>query len=130
MYKRQGWIVVGGRNYGQGSSREHAALAPRYLGLRAVLAESFARIHAQNLVNFGIMPLMFENPKDRLDILQGDVLALPKLREEIAAGRSVTVENRTQGHSFTMCHQLSPREAEIVLVGGLLNALPSNGKPT
>jgi aconitate hydratase len=124
------WIVVGGRNYGQGSSREHAALAPRYLGLRAVLAESFARIHAQNLVNFGIVPIMFENPKDRLDILQGDVLALPKIREEIAAGRSVTVENRTQGHSFTMCHQLSSREAEIVLVGGLLNALPSNGKPT
>jgi aconitate hydratase len=124
------WIVVGGRNYGQGSSREHAALAPRYLGLRAVLAESFARIHAQNLVNFGIVPIMFENPKDRLDILQGDVLALPKIREEIAAGRSVTVENRTQEHSFTMCHQLSSREVEIVLVGGLLNALPSNGKPT
>jgi aconitate hydratase len=124
------WIVVGGRNYGQGSSREHAALAPRYLGLRAVLAESFARIHAQNLVNFGIVPIMFENPKDRLDILQGDVLALPKIREEIAAGRSVTVENRKQGHSFTMCHQLSSREAEIVLVGGLLNALRSNGKPT
>jgi aconitate hydratase len=124
------WIVVGGRNYGQGSSREHAALAPRYLGLRAVLAESFARIHAQNLVNFGIVPIMFENPKDRLGILQGDVLALPKIREELAAGRSVTVENRTQEHSFTMCHQLSSREAEIVLVGGLLNALPSNGKPT
>ena len=124
------WIVVGGRNYGQGSSREHAALAPRYLGLRAVLAESFARIHDQNLVNFGIVPLVFQNPKDRLDILQGDVLALPKIRAEIAAGRSVSVENRTQGHSFTMRHQLSSRAAEIVLVGGLLNALPSNGKPT
>lgn len=124
-----GWIVVGGRNYGQGSSREHAALAPRYLGLRAVLAESFARIHAQNLVNFGIVPLIFENPKDRLDIHQDDVLALPKLREELAAGDSVTVENQTQGHSFTLRHQLSPREAEIVRVGGLLNALPSNGKP-
>ena len=124
-----GWIVVGGRNYGQGSSREHAALAPRYLGLRAVLAESFARIHAQNLVNFGIVPLSFENPKDRLDIHQGDVLALPKLREELAAGGSVSAANRTQGHSFTLRHQLSPRDAEIVRLGGLLNALPSNGKP-
>ncbi|HEX5923738.1 MAG TPA: hypothetical protein VFY45_07895 [Baekduia sp.] len=68
---KAGWIVAGGRNYGQGSSREHAALAPRYLGLRAVLAESFARIHAQNLVNFGIVPLVFVNPGDRVDILHG-----------------------------------------------------------
>ncbi|MGH7430105.1 MAG: aconitase family protein, partial [Candidatus Methylomirabilaceae bacterium] len=121
-----GWIVVAGRNYGQGSSREHAALAPLYLGLRAVLAESFARIHWQNLVNFGIVPLTFENPKDRQDIVQGDALALPRLREEIAAGQTVTVEDRARGRAFTARHQLSKRQVRIVLLGGLLNAFRSH----
>jgi aconitate hydratase len=124
-----GWMVVGGRNYGQGSSREHAALAPRYLGLRAVLAESFARIHWQNLVNFGIVPLTFEKPEDRIDVEPGDLLALPRVRTEIAAGPTVTVENRTRRRRFEMRHQLSPRQVEIVAMGGLLNAFRSSGKP-
>jgi aconitate hydratase len=117
-----GWIVVAGRNYGQGSSREHAALAPRYLGLRAVIAESFSRIHWQNLINFGIVPLTFENPKDRQDIAQDDPLAFPRLREELAAGRTVTVEDRARGRTFTAQHQLSRRQVEVVHHGGLLNA--------
>ncbi|MGH2794908.1 MAG: aconitate hydratase [Actinomycetota bacterium] len=121
-----GWIVVAGKNYGQGSSREHAALAPRYLGLRAVLAESFARIHWQNLVNFGVVPLTFDGPKDRLSIEQGDVLALPRLRSEISAGQTVTVEDHSRKRTLTLRHQLSPRQVEVVLVGGLLNAFRLN----
>jgi aconitate hydratase len=121
-----GWVVVGGRNYGQGSSREHAALAPRYLGLRAVLAESFARIHWQNLINFGVVPLTFEDPKDRLDIEQGDILAFPHVRNELATGQTVTVEDHTRKRTFATRHQLSARQVDIVLIGGLLNAFRLN----
>ncbi|HYU58504.1 MAG TPA: aconitate hydratase [Actinomycetota bacterium] len=121
-----GWIVVGGRNYGQGSSREHAALAPRYLGLRAVIAVSFARIHWQNLVNFGILPLTFADPVDRAAVEQGHVLALPNVRAEIEGGRTLTVEDRTSGRTFLAEHQLSPRQVRVVLIGGLLNAFRSD----
>jgi aconitate hydratase len=114
-------FVVGGRNYGQGSSREHAALAPRFLGVRAVLAESFARIHWQNLINFGIIPLTFERPEDRRLVSDGDLLAMPKLRTEIEQGPSVTVENRSSEASWSMRHDMSPRQLKVVLVGGLLN---------
>jgi predicted aconitate hydratase len=114
-------FVVGGRNYGQGSSREHAALAPRYLGVRAVLADSFARIHWQNLINFGIVPLTFEQPDRRQGISQDDLLVMPKLRTEIEQGSSVTVENRSGGGSFTMRHDMSARQVDVVLKGGLLN---------
>lgn len=121
-----GWIVVAGRNYGQGSSREHAAIAPRYLGLRAVIAESFARIHWQNLVNFGVLPLTFENAPDRVGIEQNDRLALPRLRSELATGPTVTVENLTRGSTFLVRHQLSERQVQIVLGGGLLNTFRAN----
>ena len=95
-----GSFVVGGNNYGQGSSREHAALAPRFLGLRAVFAKSYARIHAQNLVNFGIQPLTFENPADWEDIHQDDVLKLENLRTVLPSGRLLEVRNLTRNRSL------------------------------
>jgi aconitate hydratase len=115
-----GHFVVGGRNYGQGSSREHAAIAPQYLGLQAVIAISFARIHSQNLVNFGIPPLTFTNPDDYSAIHQGDELAIPAIRADIQAGNEVHIENRTRGHRFVVRHALSDRQVEMILYGGLL----------
>jgi aconitate hydratase len=114
-------IVVGGSNYGQGSSREHAALAPMYLGLRAVLAKSFARIHATNLVNFGILPLLFENESDYERVEQDDQLEIAGVREAVRRGPSVRVRNLTSGGEFTARHNLSPRQVEILLAGGSLN---------
>jgi aconitate hydratase len=114
------WIVVGGRNYGQGSSREHAALAPYHLGMRAAIAVSYARIHWQNLVNFGILPLEFLDEADHEAIEQGDRLALPNVREEMQAGHRVTVENTTQDARFQVEHELSDRQVDVVLAGGLI----------
>ncbi|SER94106.1 aconitate hydratase, putative [Azotobacter beijerinckii] len=113
-------FIVGGENYGQGSSREHAALAPRYLGVRAVLAKSFARIHWQNLCNFGIVPLSFEKDADYDAIHPGDWLTLPKINEEIRSGDRVTVVNTTQGASFTMRHAMTPRQVQMVLEGSII----------
>ena len=116
-----GHIIVAGDNYGQGSSREHAAIAPRYLGLQAVLAKNFARIHWQNLVNFGVLPLEFEDPADYERIEQGDVLALHDLRKALESGdRQLTVENVTKGEEYTVRHRLSPRQVELLLLGGLI----------
>jgi len=114
-------IVVGGSNYGQGSSREHAALAPMYLGLKAVLAKSFARIHATNLVNFGILPLLFENENDYERVEQGDELEIAGVREAVRRGPTVGVRNLTRDGEFTVRHNLSPRQVEILLAGGSLN---------
>ncbi|MFC7189647.1 hypothetical protein ACFQL7_07125 [Halocatena marina] len=113
-------MVVGGSNYGQGSSREHAALAPYYLGMRAALAVSYARIHWQNLVNFGIVPLEFVNRADYAAIEQGDILELPTVREDLQDGSEVTVHNATQDTQFPAEHSLSARQVEIVLQGGLI----------
>ena len=112
-------FVVGGRNYGQGSSREHAALAPRYLGLRAVLAESFARIHKANLVNFGILPLEFINPADRAEIKPGQHLALEDTGT-FKAGQTLAVKNLSSGQVFEVKLDLSERQAELLKAGGLL----------
>ena len=114
------WLVVAGSNYGQGSSREHAALAPYHLGMRAALAVSYARIHWQNLVNFGIVPLQFLDHDDYEAIEQGDELELPNVREEMQAGSEVTVRNTTQDTEFTAEHTLSPRQVDVVLQGGLI----------
>lgn len=114
------WLVVGGSNYGQGSSREHAALAPYHLGMRAALAVSYARIHWQNLVNFGIVPLEFVDRDDYEAIEQGDELELPAIREELQNGTEVTVRNGTQDTEFTAEHSLSPRQVDVVLQGGLI----------
>lgn len=115
-----GHAVVGGDNYGQGSSREHAALAPRYLGLRVVLARGFARIHGQNLVNFGILPLEFADPAEYDQLESGDILVLKDLNEKIHEG-SVLIENRNRGRMFEARHELSARQVDVLLVGGLIN---------
>ncbi len=116
-----GHMVVGGKNYGQGSSREHAAIAPRFLGLRAVLAVSFARIHWQNLPNFGILPLTFADPDDYQRVEPGDTLLLDRVRDAVQTGRELIVENITQQSSFPVHHDLSGRQVELLLEGGLIN---------
>jgi aconitate hydratase len=116
-----GHLIVGGDNYGQGSSREHAAIAPRYLGLRAVVAKSFARIHWQNLANFGILALEFDDPADYDRISRDDVLALPGLRSALeASDRRVTMDNTTTGERYTLRHRLSPRQVDLIRAGGLI----------
>jgi aconitate hydratase len=119
----RGSFVVGGNNYGQGSSREHAALAPRYLGLRAVLAKSYARIHAQNLVNYGILPLIFDEPADFEDIRQDDVLRMDNLRTVFLSGRWLEVRNLTRTRTYRLSHRLSARQLKMVMAGGLINAI-------
>ena len=115
-------IIVGGSNYGQGSSREHAALAPLYLGVKAVLVKSFARIHRANLVNAGILPLTFVNEADYDKINEGDVLVLADVRKDIAEGKSeLTVVNKTNGAEIPVLCELSGRTKDIILAGGLLD---------
>jgi aconitate hydratase len=124
--KRRGdHALVGGRNYGQGSSREHAALAPRYLGLRVVLAKAFARIHWQNLVNFGILPLTFEDKSEYEKIEPEDVLRLEKVHQQLREGRQLQVENLTRKRQFLGRHDLSDRQIEVLLRGGLINWMRS-----
>lgn len=120
-HQKQGSFVVGGANYGQGSSREHAALAPRYLGLKAVIAKSFARIHLQNLSNFGILPLTFVDPEDWDRIAQGDVLSIPDVRDTIRTGKRVRVVNLTRNETYQTEHPMTPRQIEMVLAGSLIN---------
>jgi len=115
-----GGIIVGGENYGQGSSREHAAIAPMYLGIHAVIAKSFARIHRANLVNFGILPLSFSNPEDLDRIDSGDVLSIAGVRDALGTRQQYTVSNITKGFDFTALSDLSERERDLMLSGGLL----------
>lgn len=116
-----GGIVITGQNYGQGSSREHAALVPLYLGVRAVVAKSYARIHCANLANVGIVPLEFIDETDYDRIEQSDELLLPKIKEELEAGTDVTLQNLTKGLTFHLKAVLTDRQREMVLAGGLLN---------
>ncbi|HIR77938.1 MAG TPA: aconitate hydratase [Candidatus Egerieenecus merdigallinarum] len=117
-----GGILVAGQNYGQGSSREHAALVPLYLGIRAVVAKSFARIHRDNLINNGILPLTFANEGDYDDISPMDELTLPHVREAIAQGQEqLTLHNATKGRDYTVCLPLTQRQRGMILAGGLLN---------
>lgn len=120
-YRGSGSFVVGGMNYGQGSSREHAAIAPRYLGLRAVIAKGFARIHRQNLCNFGILPLTFVTPGDWEKIGQGDVLAIDAVRERMTRGTSIQVINKTKDEVYETEHAMSDRQVKMVLAGSLIN---------
>jgi aconitate hydratase len=117
--EKNGGFIVGGENYGQGSSREHAALAPKYLGVKAVVAKSFARIHMANLVNFGILPLTFKVKGDYLGIAQGDILVLQvdDLNERLL------VKNQTKGTKIEVTLSLTSLEKEIVKVGGKLAAI-------
>ncbi|GHF25807.1 aconitate hydratase [Amycolatopsis deserti] len=118
-----GHFVVGGDNYGQGSSREHAAITPRHLGLVAVIAKSFARIHWQNLANFGILALEFTDPADYDRVEQGHVLALRALRAQLPEGEEITVTDTTTGVDIPVRHRLSPRQVEAVLAGGRIPLL-------
>ena len=119
--EKGGGFVVGGNNYGQGSSREHAALAPMYLGLKAAIVKSFARIHRANLINFGIVPLIFADETAYDAITQGDHLRIEQLAQQIRGGRRVVVTNVTKGTDFAVRHDLTTREVDIVLAGGMLN---------
>lgn len=114
-------IIIGGSNYGQGSSREHAALAPLYLGVKAVIVKSFARIHVANLINAGILPLTFKNEADYDRISLMDEVVLPDVRACLEQGRDVTLENRTTGESFPLNAAFSRRQVEMLLAGGLLD---------
>ena len=114
-------IIVGGSNYGQGSSREHAALVPLYLGIRAVIAVSFARMHKANLINSGIIPLVFANPNDYNGIDEGDTLELSGIDDAIAGADKVTVNNITKNTKITLNAEFSERARKILLAGGLLN---------
>ncbi len=115
-------IIVGGSNYGQGSSREHAALAPLYLGIKAVLVKSFARIHRANLINAGILPLTFVNEADYDKIGQGDEIAIENVRADIEAGKTqLTVVNKTTGAQIPVLCELTGRTKDIILAGGLLD---------
>ena len=114
-------IVVGGANYGQGSSREHAALAPLYLGVKAIICKSFARIHRQNLINNGILPLEFVSEADYDRIGQGDELVIENIRSVIENGSDIVVKNRTNGAEIPVKCELSERGRGMILAGGLLN---------
>lgn len=114
-------MIIGGVNYGQGSSREHAALVPLYLGIKAVIAKSFARIHCANLANAGILPLVFVNESDYDTVDQMDELELPDIRSAIQNNKKITVLNKTKGTSFEAQAVLSERQRKMVLAGGLLN---------
>jgi aconitate hydratase len=122
-------IIIGGANYGQGSSREHAALVPLYLGIRAVIAKSFARIHCANLVNAGILPLVFAEERDYDAVDQMDELELPDIRGAIESHRKIIVRNVTKNTEFEVKEVLSDRQRQIVLAGGLLDyTREQNGK--
>ncbi|MCC2252324.1 aconitate hydratase [Virgibacillus sp. AGTR] len=116
-----GHAIVGGFNYGQGSSREHAALAPRYLGLRVAIVKDFARIHWQNLVNFGVLPLTFVNEEDYDLLQQGDVLKAADLRRKVKEGKHFNIEVKGKKQQIKVKHTLSERQIDIMLKGGIIN---------
>ena len=118
-------IIVGGLSYGQGSSREHAALCPMYMGVKAVLAKSFERIHTANLINFGIVPLTFKNEDDYDKIDRDDRLEIPDIQKKIRLGEALVVKNTTKGVDFEVDYELSERAKDIVLAGGMLSYIRS-----
>ncbi len=126
--EKGGGFLIGGVNYGQGSSREHAALAPMYLGVKAVIAKSFARIHRANLVNFGILPLTFEDESDYNLCDQGDSIELPDIKNRLTSGGKVIINNLTKNKEIKVKHTLTPREIDILCVGGLLNYQAQSSK--
>lgn len=122
-HQQQGFMIVVGNNYGQGSSREHAAIAPRYLGLKAVIAKSFARIHWQNLINFGMLPLTFVNSADYDQIEQGDELEIIDVHQILHQGNRIQVTNKTKNTTYNTQHSLSERQIEMILEGSLINVV-------
>jgi len=118
-------IIVAGLSYGQGSSREHAALCPMYMGIKAVLAKSMERIHNANLINFGILPLNFKNESDYDGIDQADELEIMNIKETLSSGKNIIVKNLTKGTEFEATYDLSERQKEILLAGGTLAMMKS-----
>ena len=121
-------IIIGGNNYGQGSSREHAALVPLYLGVKAVITKSFARIHKANLVNASILPLNFVNEEDYDRISVGDELVLPEIKAELKAGKEITLKNITKNEEYRLICDVSERQIDILTVGGLLDYTKEENK--
>ncbi len=121
-------IIVGGLSYGQGSSREHAALCPMFLGVKAVIAKSLERIHTANLINFGIIPLTFKSDGDYNKVEQGDDIEIPDIRSVIESGGVVKVKNKTKSVEFEVDYNLSDRQKEIILAGGTLAYMKSRSK--
>ena len=121
-------FIIGGANYGQGSSREHAALVPLYLGIKAVIAKSFARIHCANLINAGIMPFTFANVDDYDKIDTDDALALEGIRAAIENGSKVVLKNLTKGEEYELSYDYSERQTAMILAGGLLNYTKNSAK--
>ena len=125
--ERGGGFIVGGRNYGQGSSREHAAIAPMFLGVTGVIVKAFARIHLANLINWGVLPMTFADPADHERIAQGDVLEIPDVRTQIDAGASqLVVRNTTKGTTFRVDVALNRRERDYLMEGGKLAHTKAN----
>lgn len=121
-------IIIGGNNYGQGSSREHAALVPLYLGVKAVITKSFARIHKANLVNASILPLNFVNPDDYEKINVGDNLELPNIKAELKSGKEITLINKTKNEEYKLVCEVSERQIDILTAGGLLDYTKEENK--
>jgi aconitate hydratase len=121
-------FIVGGENYGQGSSREHAALAPLQLGVKAVFAKSFARIHRRNLVAQGILAFIFKDDADYDRAEVGQVWRLPRVRDELAEGADEITVEVEGGEDFKVAHDLAPKEREILVEGGLLHWLQEHGE--
>jgi aconitate hydratase len=122
-------IVVAGESYGQGSSREHAAICPQYLGVKAIVAKSFERIHIDNLANFGVVPLVLSEPSAYDDIDQGDEVDIPDLRTALTAGHTLALLDRSKGTEIALHCPLSPRQRQILLAGGLLGQQRREGAP-
>ncbi len=126
-YQEKGFIVVGGKNYGQGSSREHAAIAPRFLGLKIVVTKSYARIHRQNLINFGILPLVFSSKEDYDKVEQGDVIIVSNLLDQLKENGEVVLNNKTKNVELITLHNLSERQLKSILIGSLINDIKNQG---
>lgn len=122
-FQKTGSFLIAGANYGQGSSREHAAISPRFLGVRAVIAKSYARIHRQNLINFGILPLLFDDEEDLEWIEQNDVFQIKNIRKTLESEKHLPVLDKTKNKTFLTRHSLTPRELEEVIHGGLINVV-------
>jgi aconitate hydratase len=121
-----GGVVMGGDNYGQGSSREHAALVPLYLGIKAVIAKSFARIHKANLINSGILPLVFKKVSDYEKFEETDVIVLMGLIDSLDCGKGIEILNKTKSFSCTLIFEGSKRDVELLKNGGYLNYVKNN----
>jgi aconitate hydratase len=120
-HQKTGSLLIAGSNYGQGSSREHAAISPRFMGVRCVIAKSYARIHRKNLINFGILPLLFDDEQDLNRIDRDDILEIRDLKRALKSGQEIKVLNKTKGKTILCRHSLSPKEMEELIAGGLIN---------